>query len=406
MNETIPPSDAEKRHPKLWLSLKIILPLVVLALGALILFVMVETAPTADRQPPARTARLVDVTSIDRADVPAIIQAMGLVQPAREVTLQPQVSGRVMAISDELIPGGLKNAGDMLIIIERVDYEIAVRKAESDLATAESEYALEMGQQAVARNDFALLGDENISPEERALIMRDPQLGSAKAQLDRAKAALDQAKLNLERTTVTAPFNAVIRERHVHVGAQVNPATPLVTLTDADAYWIIAPVPVSQLRWLSIPQRPGETGSAVRVHIHQNQIREGRVLRRFTNLEEGGRMAQVLIEVDDPLARRPEHHGQSPLLIGDFVRVEITGITLPDVMPLDRRWLRGQDRVWVINEHDELDIRPVEILFRGEHDILVGRGIDEGDRIVTTDLSAPVAGMKITAGRAGAGGSP
>ena len=402
---SIPPTTAEKRHPKIWLILKIMLPVVVLGLGAIVLVVMIETAPTAGRQPPPRTARLVEVTTLSRTNAPAVIQAMGLVHPAREVTLQPQVSGQVIAISEQLIPGGIKNAGEVLVVIDPADFEIAVRVAESDLASAQSDYALEMGQQAVARNEYAWMGDDTISPEERALILREPQLARAKARMESAQAALDRARLNLERSTVTTPFNAVIRSRYVDVGSHVTPSTPLVTLTDADAYWITAPVPVSQLAWISIPERPGEEGSLVTVRLNHTAEKKGRVLRRLTNLEEGGRMAQLLIEVEDPLNRREENAGRSPLLIGDFVRVEIAGRTLSDVFPLDRRWLRARDEIWVMNDRDELEIRPVDIRFRGETAILGGGGIAYGARLVLTDLSTPVAGMKLRIGSAEAGGA-
>ncbi|HMP89266.1 MAG TPA: efflux RND transporter periplasmic adaptor subunit [Kiritimatiellia bacterium] len=394
----IPKTDAEKKHPKIWLSLKIILPLVVLAIGVLILFIMIETAPTAGRQPPPRNARLVETTTLAKANIPANINAMGRVHPAREVVLQPQVSGQVLEISDRLIPGGVKNAGDLLVVIDPVDFQIAIRQAESELAMAHSEYVQEMGQQAVARNEYALLGGDSISPEERALILREPQLARAKARLDNAQAALERATLNLQRTQVRAPFNAVIRARHVDTGAQVTPATPLVTLTDSDVFWITAPVPVSQLAWIEIPEGPESKGSMVNIRANGEDVRQGRVLRRLTHLEEDGRMAQLLIEVEDPLNRRAENQGLTPLLAGDFVRLEIVGRTVADVLPLDRRWLRARDSVWILNQQDELEIRPVEILFRGERYVLVSGGLDEGERIVLTDISTPVSGMKLRTG--------
>ncbi len=403
-HSTIPATEAEKRHPKIWVTLKIILPFIAVLAGVIIMTTLMKTAPTATRKPPARTARLVEVVAIARTNARAVIPAMGLVQPSREITLHPQVSGAILEISEELIPGGTRRAGDWLVKIDPADYEIALRRAEAELAAAQGNLTLEQGQQVVARKEFELLGSDVISPEERALILREPQLAAAQARLDSARAALDLARLHLERTTVTAPFNAVVRERHVNTGTQVSPSTPIATITGADTYWIIAPVPVSQLRWIEIPDGAPSTGSPVRVTAGEGAPREGRVLRRLTNLEEGGRMAQVLIEVNDPLGG-----DSSPLLIGDFVRVEIEGVEITDVVALDRRFLRGHHEVWIMTSDDTLDIRPVDIAFRGERDVLVRSGLNENERIVITDLAAPVNGMKLATSAsapASGGGGP
>ncbi len=402
-HSTIPETAAEKQHPKIWLSLKIILPFVVLAVGVLIMIGMVKTAPSAERKPPVRTARLVEVETVSRGNALALISAMGRVSPAREVTLHPQVSGTVIEISPELIPGGIKQAGDMLLKIDPADYEIRLRQAESERIAAQGSLTQEMGQQAIARKEFELLGGAELSPEERALILREPQLAAAQARLASAEAALEQAKLNLERTTITAPFHAVIRERQVDIGAQVSPSTPLATLTSADAYWVTAMIPAGQLKWLNIPSSPGEQGSLARVMTGDSGHREGRVLRRLTDLEQNGRMAQVLIEVTDPLGNG-DASSPAPLLIGDFVRVEIEGLELENVIELDRHRLRAHHEIWVMNESDELEMRELDIAFRGEHTVLVQSGLEEGERVVVTDLAAPVAGMKLTTAASGTGG--
>jgi hypothetical protein len=44
---------------------------------------------------------------------------------------------------------------------------------------------------------------------------------------------------------------------------------------------------------------------------------------------------------------------------------------------------------------DELEIRPVEIVFRGETEVCVSGGLAAGERLVVTDLPAPVAGMPL-----------
>lgn len=399
MNSTpLPPAEERKRRrfPPV---MKVVLPLAVVALGFLVMEYLVATAPKADRQPPPRTARLVEVTEVFRVNTNAVVEAMGTVEPAREVTIHPQVDGTVLALGPDFIPGGFVEEGERLLEIDRADYEINLRWAESDLATAQSDYLLEMGQQQVASSEFRLLGEGGIAPEEKALILREPQLARAKAQLDSARASLDQARLNLERTKVVSPFNAVISERHVDLGTRVSPSTPLVTLVDADRSWIVVPIPLAQLKWVVVPEEAGQAGSTVLIHpdgeTSASRPRSGRVISRMAGLEEGGRMVQLLVEVEDPLSRLPEHEGLAPLLIGDFVRLEIRGLELPGVVPVSRRHLRGHDKVWVMNSEDELEVRTLEIRFRGETEVYASAGLAEGDRLIVTDLAAAVNGMNL-----------
>jgi hypothetical protein len=48
-----------------------------------------------------------------------------------------------------------------------------------------------------------------------------------------------------------------------------------------------------------------------------------------------------------------------------------------------------------MNGDGRLEIRPVEILFRGKDEVLVKNGISEGERLVVSDLPAPVEGMQL-----------
>ena len=84
---------------------------------------------------------------------------MGTVVPAESVTLQPQVDGEIVFVSDDLEPGGLLSAGDELLRIDPRDYELAVLQRESEVAQAQSTLRLEQGQQSIAKREFELLSE-------------------------------------------------------------------------------------------------------------------------------------------------------------------------------------------------------------------------------------------------------
>jgi multidrug resistance efflux pump len=429
---------------------------------------LVKTGPKAKRKPPERTADLVGIESVEAVDKVVVVHAMGAVEAAREMDLQARVSGEIVDLSPECIPGGRFAQGAPVAKIDDADYRLAVEQqtveirrltatvaqrqseaAERQSAIAQSQSAIdeaqsqivqsdaaleiERGQQAVAKQEYALLG-KTVKEEDRALVLRVPQLRSAEATCAAARAALrsaqakkasaeamaeaakaiaeaaeaskaaadvalKKANLDLSRTVIKAPFNAIVASRSVEKGSQVAPATRLARLVGTDEYWVGASVPVDRLKWIRIPRKKGETGSGVRVYNEaawgKGAFREGEVLRLASGLETEGRMARLLVRVPDPLALKDENAGEPTLLLGSYVRLEIDGIEVENVIPVTRGHVREGDRVWVMTPENTLDIRRVIIRFRGREEILVASGLREGEKLVVTDLAAPVQGMPL-----------
>ncbi len=386
------------KRPSLRVAVTWIIPAVIVILALVFAKYQIATRPKAQRQKPPQQARLVTVESAQMTNHTTVVSAMGTVAPAKQITLSPEVSGRVVFIGPFVIPGGTIEKGQSLIRIDDRDYRAIVKQRQSDVAKAELNLKLEQGNQLVAQQEYKLL-DDIIQDQDEELVLRKPHLEEALAALEAAKAALAKAKLDVERCTVTAPFNAVIQEKLVDVGAQVTTASSLLKIMGTDEYWVEVLVPVNQLRWLTIPENGKQSGSAVKVYNSlawgANTYRDGTALRLLGQLEEQGRMAQLLVCVKDPLLLKNESSALSPLLVDSYVRVEIEGKKLEGVMPVKRDYLHDGDNIWVMNSDDQMEIRPVEVLFRDKQMIYLTNGLKVGDQIVTTDISAPVEGMPL-----------
>ena len=151
--------------------------------------------------------------------------------------------------------------------------------------------------------------------------------------------------------------------REINRGTRVTPATTLATLVGSDSYWVEAPIPTSQLKWISTGQQKDTTGSPVRIYDTaawgQARYRSGQLVGLTATVEENGRMARLLAEVADPLALQPETAGQPKLLLGSYVRVEIEGELLPKAVAIERDLIRDGDQLWIMDDQDRLDIRTV-----------------------------------------------
>ncbi len=373
-------------------------PLLILLLGLVLSGVVVATGPEAPRRQPKRQARLVEVVPLEVADAQVAVEALGTVQPALEVRLQAQVGGQVIYVSPLLIPGGRFAEGDTLFRIDPREYEFAVRQRESDFARAEQALKLEESQQEIARREYELMGDV-IDEGDAELVLRGPHLETARAAHDAALAALEQARLNLARTTVVAPMNAIVEDRLVDRGGIVAANTVLATLLGTDACWVEALVPADDLVWIDSPEAGGSGGSVARVRqdaVWDDGVwREGRVLGRSRSLDAQGRMVRVIVEVSDPFCLRRSNSAAPALFMGSFVDVEILGQIIENALVVDRRYVHDGNRVWLMDKDDNLRIRTIGPVFTGEGQVFVTEGIEAGERLVTSYLSAPVEGMPL-----------
>ncbi|MBS3769205.1 MAG: efflux RND transporter periplasmic adaptor subunit [Bacteroidales bacterium] len=376
----------------------VLISLLILLVGGAVTLVVFLTEPKAVRSGATReTAMLVDVIRTKRDTFQPTIVAMGTVKPSQDIILRPRVSGQITDRYAAFTPGGYVNKGEILLQIDPEDYKNTLEQRKSELQQAKADLNIEMGRQDVAQSDYQLL-DEELSDKNKKLILREPQLNSAKSRVEAAQAAVDQAELNLQRTTIEAPFDAHILSRNVNVGSQVSPGDNLGHLVGIENYWVEATVPVDKLQRLTFPDGGGERGSEVmirnRTAWEEGKYRKGYLHKLIGSLEDQTRMARVLITVPDPLGRRTGPDDLPVLMIGSFVEANIKAEQIPDVIRLNRDYVRKNETVWVM-EDEELRIRDVNIVFRDAQYAYISGGMSEDAQVVITNLTTVAEGARL-----------
>lgn len=385
-------------------AVKILLPIAILVAAGVFTARLIMSREAPSRTEAEQQAAVVETQVVHQKSHRLDVHASGTVEPARQVRVQPEVSGRVVDVHENLEPGGLVQKGETLIQIDRSDYRLAVQQRKTALDQAKSQLALEKGQQEIAKREWKLFQKEAEGLAEDAdpsLALRKPQLANARAQVEAAASQLEQARLNLERTTVEAPFDALVRDESVSVGDLAGTQSPAATLVATDAFWVRLKVAPAKISHIDIPGVNAEKGSKAEIRYDTGETtveREGRVRRLVGGLDRAGRLARIIVEIRDPLglegASEKESFRGIPLLLDSYVDATIEGGAKRELIELPRSALRNGDQVYVYDD-GTLDIRTVEIAWRRPESVLVGSSLQDGDRVVVGPMPNPLEGMKL-----------
>ena len=381
------------------IGLKGIVPILIIVLAVFGARVLIATKPVAKKKPPVASAPLVDVEVVKAEDFNIWTPVMGTVQAARKISLEPQVAGKVISVSDKFIPGGYFEKGQEILRIDPLDYELKVKQQESSVVDADYNLKVEQGHQKVAGREWKLLKKSSGgTAQEASLALRKPHLEKAEADYASAKAKLQQARVDLSRTIVRAPFSAMIESKAADLGANLGEQEEIATLVGTDEFWVMVSVPVDRLDRLIFPSEAnGFKGSLARVISGSGESsfeRKGHVLRLLPSLESQGRMARVIVTVEDPLNLKGEK-GLRPLLLGSYINVSIDSGILKNVFAVPRVAFRDDNTLWIMNSSGKLEIRKVDPIWRDENFIYLKSGLADGEKLVLTDISTPLKGMNL-----------
>jgi RND family efflux transporter MFP subunit len=250
----------------------------------------------------------------------------------------------------------------------------------------------------------------------------------AGASLAEARAQLAQAQLDLERTVVAAPFDGRVRERIADVGQFVNPGTRLARIYAVDYAEVRLPVATPDLEHIDVPfvsfddavapAAPGDESPPgvpvmLRGHLAGRDVEwPARLVRAEGEIDARTRTLHVVARVDDPYGRRtPVVEGSAgpPLPAGLFVEAQIEGRERAGVFALPAMAVRDGDQVYVVAHEDgdeRLRVRRVEVVRRSRDEVIVGDGLEPGDRVIVSPLRAVSDGMRLRLAGASAANAP
>ena len=372
--------------------------IVMLAGSVVITTILYLNRPATIIEEPVRTIVTVDVTEVVKQNLRIPIQAQGTVTPLQETSVMSEVNGRIIEVSPSFIVGGFVSKDDVLLRIDPRNYETSLLRAEASVKSAQSNLAQETGRAKVAEQEWKKTPrGKQRTQASKDLYLRKPQLDQALAQMLAAQADLNTARDNLERTSIRAPYDALIRTKHSELGQFVAAGTPLADIFSVEYAQIRLPIPQNKLEYLELPELGTmQNGSPVDLYTEVGgQVKHWSAYLHHTEgvFDARSRVLFSVVRIKDPYGLQYPH--AEPLRIGTFVNARIEGKELFDIVRLPRYIIRAGNNVWVIDETGLLRTRSVTLLRTGGDFVYVSAGLNDGELVSLTTLDNSFEGAQV-----------
>lgn len=377
---------------------RVLLPIVVILGSIFCAMLLVMSRPEVETVVPEISRKLVEVLEVRRQPVRMLVKSQGTVAPRTKSALVSQVAGQIVKTSPSFVNGGFFNKGDVLVSIDKSDYEFMVAQAKSQVAQAEVGLKLEEQEAKVAKQEWQRLNNGDVP----ALVAREPQLLQAHANLEAAKASLMQAELNLSRTNIKAPYAGRVRAKNVDIGQYVTPGMAVGNIYAVDYVEIRLPLPDHELPFLGIPfdfssVKSGRQGPDVLVKTRfagKDHEWQGYITRIEGEIDARSRMVYAVARVENPYARN-KNEQSPPLAVGMFVNAEIQGKTEQALYRVPRSALRDDGHLLIVDAEDRLRFRAVEPVRIATDVVFIDEKLADGELVCISPLAIVVDGMPV-----------
>jgi RND family efflux transporter MFP subunit len=431
---------------KKFLQRKFILALVVFLAVALVVF-KVKTKPPVAHEDQGYPVRAVEVMDVQTIPYRSHAIGYGNVEPRITVKAKSEVSGKIVYIHPQLRKGASLPRDTVVLRIEPTTFEFSLEQSKAGLSGTESSLrqleAEEKSTRAllnIVRKNLEvqekeyeriqeiwkkkLVARSSVDAEEQKVLQLKQQVEDLKGKLgtyESRKAALQaqirqsqtqvaQTRDTLGRTEIRLSIDARIGEVLVEKGEFVTAGAVLFDALGTDAVEITAELPTRLFRPLFANQQhkrvdlndPEKFWSMLGSMKLEARVRlvgfpeaahwQGKLLRISESVDPRRDTVGLVVQVDNPYAQvipgeRP------PLLKGMFASVSFYA-PARSMIVVPRKAVH-EDRVYVVDAGQRLEIRPVDILYRQGEFVVLRGGLQEGEQIIISDVIPVIQGLPL-----------
>ncbi|MCF7792065.1 MAG: biotin/lipoyl-binding protein [Victivallales bacterium] len=261
---------------------------IIIILSGVGLFKLFSSFPQKPKiKPPEKLLKTLITVPVNIKDYRYSFTGYGTVKPLNEIKVSSEVKGNIIYENELLEEGNFVKKGTVLLKIEKIDYELALKEAKAKIDSFKikinmTKQNIEDGKELLAaklrmlelcRNDCRRMGQlsrqnavstkkfeeaekylteaKHSYIKEKNLITNNKlKLKSLQTDLERAKVSKKQAAKNLQRTVIKAPINGRLENINVTTDEYVSNGTPLFEINSNDKVEIDVPVEIKDALYL------------------------------------------------------------------------------------------------------------------------------------------------------------
>ncbi len=305
--------------------------------------------------PPAQ----ISAVEVRTESVPRFAPAIGSLAAVHQVTINPEIGGRVVKIFFE--PGMTVKAGEPLVQLNDAPEQADLRNYE-----AQARWAAATLQRSTELAKSRFEARETVDQKE--------------SQLDQARAQITKTEALIAQKLIRAPFAGKLGVRQIELGQYLNPGAPIVTLTDLSTLYVNFTLPGRQRPEIQVGQRVNVKADAFPGRVFPAEI---------TTIE-----PQISPDTRTMQAQATMKNPDDALLPGMFVDAKVMLPPQPDMLVLPAtavEYTLYGDSVFVIRE-DGKDAKgepilkavrtPVKTGTRWGDSVAILDGLKPGERVV------------------------
>ncbi|MEZ5934103.1 MAG: efflux RND transporter periplasmic adaptor subunit [Alphaproteobacteria bacterium] len=359
----------------------------------------------------ATPAATVMTSPVVIGDIEKSVLATGILKPSKLVAVGAQVSGRITSVPVEL--GQKVEEGALLADIDSTTQSNELRTAKAALASmraqrVEKEASLVLAEQTLARQQRMVaqkaVSQADVESAEAEVKITEAQITALDAEIDEAEVAVETAEANLGYTRITAPIDGTVLALVSQEGQTVNATQSAPTIvilgqlehmtvraeiSEADVVGVTPGQPV----YFTILGEPDQRYEAVLGSIEpapESITSDSSFSSSTSSSSTSSASSSSSAIYYNGIFTVPNPDGRLRTYMTAEVHIVLGRATSVLTMPataLGQRHEDGSYDVVVISDDGRKSTRRVEIGLNDRITAEVRSGLNEGERVVTGELS-------------------
>jgi multidrug efflux system membrane fusion protein len=319
-----------------------------------------------------------------KADVPVYLDAVGTTKALNTVTVKAQVDGKLIEVAFK--EGQDVKRGDVLARIDPTTYKAMLdqaiaKKAQDEALLANVKNDLARYEQLAATNAI----NRQQADTQKSLVAQYT------AQIASDQGAIENAQATLAYTTIRSPLDGRTGIRAVDEGniVRASDTTGVVTLTQLQPISVLFNLPQQEINRVNASFAKGPlTVDALR--SDNDAVIDSGTLSVVDN-QVDSTTGTVRLKAEFP-------NKTLQLWPGQFVNIRLLIDTLKQVVTIPTGAVqRGPTGtfVYVVKDDNAVSMRPITVQKQDENQTVVSKGVDAGERVVTTGFARLTDNAKI-----------